>query len=1239
MASPEKVARVGRRTAHGRYEIKEQLAVGGMGIIYRAYDRVAEREVAYKRLRLMEESTRARVTALFQGEYERLLQLQHPNIVEVYDFGEDGNGAAYYTMELLTGEDLTRTGVLPYRDACRVLRDIASALALVHARRLVHRDVSPNNVRLTSDGRAKLIDFGALTPFGIPRELVGTPACIAPECLTRTALDQRSDLYSLGAVAYWSLTRRTSVRARSLDELLAYGWGPPPLAPSELVPAIPKELDELVLSLLAQDPTHRPPSAAHVIERLTSIAELPPEEDERRVAFSYLARPPLCGRDAESARSAELLQKVQEREGCAVLIEGNAGVGRSALLDGIATQAQLAGVAVLRVSGEPGARPFALSHKLVDAGTALYPELDITLLRMRHGSIHAPGDTPQNIPSAVDVAATHATLLSAAEGLLLDIARQEPLVLIVDDLQTSDPESLALFASLARTAKTSGVALFASTVSGQRTQNPSALALLEGTAQRWPLPPLAEEHVVQLVAAMFGDVPNSARLASWLHAQSAGNAATALDLARLLLQRDIVRYSRGTFILPHVVDLDLTRENLAGTMLARLGELSEVAEKVAGLLSLHEGSITVEQLARASELPLREVQLAIDELTTRGVIAKSEAGFALPASSLRRALQEQYGELERRTLHHRLARALLADAGPNTVERIEAVKHLLDAGEENEAVESMLGMPVLDVMGNGNSHCVPLLEELLALYRRQGRTRLQRLALLLPIVSSGYFYDLGVQKRYVDETLQGLSEECGISVARRLRPMIGGKLALGIGLLWAAVRRVCAPKRDRLGTLTWMLHAFIGMVSNAVAAAATSLDSASVQRFNAHLVPFDVLPKGSAGYIMREFCLATGDFSAGRFSSALARYRELIPLLAEPIETLHDYVRLQLHQGCLNGSAQALVQAGDAAVLELADRLGRGDAFFAPHAEVVRAAYFGERGEQERFEVHRARAERLALRGGTSWTAIVPLVVYQAYAAMMTYDAVRLEGAIAELHRLRTTAPRLQTVEAIARAWLEHLRGRSDTAIDMMRDALEAPAGRQLLMWRVNEALYASLLNAGGQYGAARDVAQRLIAQLTGDELYQDQGRSIVIQLAQAEAGLGEIERARTRIAEHLRKIEPYDNGAELGEAHRAGALIALMAADEQGFEQHFIAMQRSFAATRNPTLLAHVESVRARARKAGLRAHAMLTSSGALAEMEFDASTTVEAFPADRTPADGLPTAGRPDNDVEPHRGDGSRS
>jgi serine/threonine-protein kinase len=230
----------------GRYRLGRQLAEGGMGTIFLAFDTLAEREVVYKRLRIASE--RSRMTTLFEREYNTLSHLAHPNIVEVYDYGLDDEGP-YYTMELLPGKDLSAAAPLPVGEACRLLRDVASALALLHARRMLHRDVTPANVRLTQDGRAKWIDFGALTEFGRPRELVGTPAFIAPECLEPEPLDQRADLFALGGLAYWALTRQHAYPARSMAELPAT-WAVPPSAPSSHAPDVPPELDQLVLALL-----------------------------------------------------------------------------------------------------------------------------------------------------------------------------------------------------------------------------------------------------------------------------------------------------------------------------------------------------------------------------------------------------------------------------------------------------------------------------------------------------------------------------------------------------------------------------------------------------------------------------------------------------------------------------------------------------------------------------------------------------------------------------------------------------------------------------------------------------------------------------------------------------------------------------------------------------------------------------------------------------------------------------
>src|ERR1700742_3054853 len=139
MSAPSRALRAVPEPA-GRYELRNEIARGGMGVVLHAYDRLAQREVAYKRLQAREGAVHARIASLFEREYNTLARLAHPNIVQVYEYGIDAQGP-YYTMELLSGGDLLGAAPMPLRDACSALRDVASALALVHARRLIHRDI------------------------------------------------------------------------------------------------------------------------------------------------------------------------------------------------------------------------------------------------------------------------------------------------------------------------------------------------------------------------------------------------------------------------------------------------------------------------------------------------------------------------------------------------------------------------------------------------------------------------------------------------------------------------------------------------------------------------------------------------------------------------------------------------------------------------------------------------------------------------------------------------------------------------------------------------------------------------------------------------------------------------------------------------------------------------------------------------------------------------------------------
>jgi hypothetical protein len=274
-----RVARVDKQDAGhvgGRYRLVERLGIGGMSVVWRGYDEVLGRQVAVKVL--------SPELADDDGFRERLRQealaaagLCHPHITGIFDYGESTLGGVtvpYVVMELNDGESissrLTRRGPLPWRQAVTVAAEIASALATAHLRGVVHRDVTPANVMLTSSG-AKVVDFGISALIGErdaapDGSLLGTPAYLAPERLVGGHVSPATDVYALGLLLYRSLTGRLPWPAETTTEALrAHLYADPEPIPSQ--PGMPAEVAELCLGCLAKDPQHRPGAAevAHAL--------------------------------------------------------------------------------------------------------------------------------------------------------------------------------------------------------------------------------------------------------------------------------------------------------------------------------------------------------------------------------------------------------------------------------------------------------------------------------------------------------------------------------------------------------------------------------------------------------------------------------------------------------------------------------------------------------------------------------------------------------------------------------------------------------------------------------------------------------------------------------------------------------------------------------------------------------------------------------------------------------------
>jgi serine/threonine-protein kinase len=293
------------------------IALGGMGAVYRVKDRATGQTLALKRLN-RDALVDPRAIESFEREYQVLAGLSHPRIIRVFDYGRDAEGP-YYTMELVDGMDMAEAAPLPYKRCCHYLRDVAASLALLHARRLVHRDVSAANVRATAAGRCKLLDFGTLSPFGHSGVVAGTPPFIAPEALRGGSLDHRADLFALGALAYWMLTGHHAFPAQRLEDLSPL-WRIPPAPPSQLASKVPKELDALVLSLLSLDPLARrarraPPRSSRCSRRsATSRRKTPPRRSgSRRASSRFRASWGESRRWPSSSRGSTAPAKARER--------------------------------------------------------------------------------------------------------------------------------------------------------------------------------------------------------------------------------------------------------------------------------------------------------------------------------------------------------------------------------------------------------------------------------------------------------------------------------------------------------------------------------------------------------------------------------------------------------------------------------------------------------------------------------------------------------------------------------------------------------------------------------------------------------------------------------------------------------------------------------------------------------------------------------------------------------------
>jgi serine/threonine protein kinase len=308
-------------TKAGRYEILGELGRGAMGVVYKAMDPVIGRNVAVKTIKLNEAGTgltREELLQRFQTEARAAGLLTHPNIVVVYDAGEE-DGLYYITMELVEGKSLQALldtqQIFPLSRVLRIMEQTCSALQFAHERNVVHRDIKPANLMLTGDDTVKITDFGTakILQFGTVQQtahVMGTPSYMSPEQVKGKAVDGRSDIFSLGVMLYEMVTGEKPFPGQNITTVIYKIVNEEPVPPRQVDPSVHPGINDVILKALAKDPDERYQSCREVLEDLRCYRSLGGNPD----ATMALGAPPLdvshssAGRSEDAMTAAHLLR-------------------------------------------------------------------------------------------------------------------------------------------------------------------------------------------------------------------------------------------------------------------------------------------------------------------------------------------------------------------------------------------------------------------------------------------------------------------------------------------------------------------------------------------------------------------------------------------------------------------------------------------------------------------------------------------------------------------------------------------------------------------------------------------------------------------------------------------------------------------------------------------------------------------------------------------------------------------
>ncbi|MCH8874307.1 protein kinase, partial [candidate division KSB1 bacterium] len=721
------------------YNIVEVLGSGGMGVVYRAIDTVLEREVAIKVMHrhLCDDE---RTDKRFMQEARVAAGLVHPNIVGIYEIGRAECGS-YIVMEYVRGTILSQflesKTLLDPNLAVKFTLQILSALSFAHSRKTWHRDIKPDNILVTKDAVAKILDFGiakiktekGLTAAG---DILGTPEYMAPEQMLDEVSDHRCDIYATGVMLYQILTKRLPFEGENPVAILYKKINEDPVPPSYYNRHIGPELNNIVVKALSKDKGERWDNAKTFSEALEAMESATPAQKPSHTGKQtdltefYLNIHPttvggaqdnlkatFVGQEKELKRLTHRLRQISNGQGCTVILKGEAGVGKSILANQFEKYAEqnqawvLSGVCLYqqglnaylpfldalrrffgRTSSDIPLKEVGELRKLILEEVPLLYEL--TELSTTDASSMVINSSANNNSSAKK-------LFESWYHLITLISSIRPLVLIIDDLHMADEASLRLFHYLSHHVSDKSLLILgisrAERYDLQKDGRPTLTAEMlsrinrESNIEQITIYRLCKESCDTLIDRSLAPSLFTEAFYDRIYNETKGNPFFVLETLKLLRSKQVIFLKDGVWHNAEgSLEIDVPQK-VEDIFLQRVSALNDEEREILQLASVIGHKFRASQLSPLLQLPTIKLLKILQRIEAGlQIIASTEVGFHFEHPLLRDMLYNDITFALRREYHAMIACDMKEVYQGNYGDKIaEVALHLRNSGQHAEA--------------------------------------------------------------------------------------------------------------------------------------------------------------------------------------------------------------------------------------------------------------------------------------------------------------------------------------------------------------------------------------------------------------------------------------------------------------------------------------------------------------------------------------------------------------------------